>query len=81
MWDCFGFGSMMGWGWLWMLVEGPALLGLIVLVVWAVSRALPRQSPAAKPASDADEILRQRFARGEISAEEFRQAREELRRK
>jgi uncharacterized membrane protein len=64
-----------------MLVAGLILLGLIILVVWVMSKALLRQQSVSKPESDADEILRQLFARGEISAEEFRQTREELRRK
>ena len=61
---------MMGWGvdpgaWVWMLVWIFALVAMVWLIVRADHRA---------PADDADAILRARFARGEISAEEFERA-------
>ena len=54
---------------------------LIALVVWAVrsyhSPAVPSSSPQA--ARRSDEILAERFARGEIDEDEFRRRREALR--
>ena len=62
---------MMGWGmdagaWIWMLVW---IVGLVAMV-WLIVRADRRA-----PADDPDEILRARFARGEISADELERAR------
>ncbi len=63
---------MTGWtmslaGWLWM---GAWILALVALA-WFLVRA-----PSPRPArDDALDVLRSRFARGEISAEEFERAR------
>jgi putative membrane protein len=77
----WGRGGMMDGGWgmlgiLWMLV--PLLLwgGLLAVIVWAVMRiAANRQGNAGTRAGQdsAEDILRQRFARGEIDAEEYEQ--------
>lgn len=72
---------MMGYGWgawggFWMLGGLLLMIGLVVLVVWAVS-TVSRQGRAAPPDSSrptANEILRERFARGEITEAEFEQA-------
>lgn len=60
-------------GLVWMVIFWGAI---IALVVWAVSRLTRRE---ATPRSDsALEIARQRYARGEISREEFEQIRQDL---
>lgn len=68
MW--YGFGSM------WLL--GPLMMvafwgGLILLVVWAM-----RASRPVPPAETAVEILRRRLASGEITQEQYDQARRAL---
>ena len=69
-----------GWNWWWM---GLAMLAnwllpllLIALVVWALLPGLRRHGVAVR--SEALEVLRQRYARGEITTEEFRRMKEEL---
>ena len=75
--------GMMGGGiWLWMLV--PLLLwgGLLALGVWALLRIFPNgrgDGGSAPPGESAEEILRRRFARGEIDAEEYERSIEVLR--
>lgn len=59
-----GFG-----GWLWMILA----VVLVVTVVWAASAAIPGRDRT--PIDDAAQILKARFARGEISKEEYEQAR------
>jgi len=65
-----GLGWGMGFsGWL------PMALGIVLLIVivWAMVAAIARgDRPAVE---DAGQILRARFARGEISQEEYEQAR------
>jgi uncharacterized membrane protein len=61
----------MGWGmdasaWIWMLVWVLALFAMVWLIVRADHGA---------PADDPEAILRARFARGELNAEQFEQAR------
>lgn len=71
-----GYGMMGGFGWLGMLTMLLFWIGVIALVVWALSNLFPARQAGAEP--DALEILKRRYARGEISREEFVQAREAL---
>jgi putative membrane protein len=72
-----GYSMMAGFGWLGMLVMALFWIGVIVLVVWGLTHAFSTRQPRVE--LDAEEILKQRYARGEISREEFVQAREVLR--
>jgi uncharacterized membrane protein len=58
------------------LIEGGVailvLAGLLAVAAWGVTRILP--SRRGERASSAEEILRERCARGEISAEEYAKA-------
>lgn len=66
----WGFGFM----WLWMLGFWALVIGL---VVWAATRVAP--SPGSwSPRRDARVILDERFARGEIDADQYRRLRTEL---
>jgi putative membrane protein len=56
-------------GWLWMILG----VVLIVVVIWALIAATTGRSRS--PADDAAQILRARFARGEINEAEYEQAR------
>jgi putative membrane protein len=58
------------WAWIWMLIWIAALLFMVWLIV---------RSPADRPAAeDAVAVLRARFARGEISQDEYERARDAL---
>lgn len=65
-----GFEGGMGLGgWLWMVLG----VVLLVVVAWALVAAISgRDRPAA---ADAAQILKSRFARGEITQAEYEQAR------
>jgi putative membrane protein len=58
------------WGWIWMLVWIAALLFMVWLLV--------HRPAEPTTAEDAMAILRARFARGEISQDEFERARAAL---
>ena len=71
--------NMTGWGWTWMIIV--TSLGFLVIAV--VARALARDAgaPPARSAEDsALEVLRRRFASGEIDEEEFTRRRAALER-
>jgi putative membrane protein len=74
----------MGWGWhgVGMGVMGMFwILLLVLLVVLAARWALPawRNKSALAPASDSPlDVLKKRYARGEISADEFARIRREI---
>lgn len=61
-----------GLGFLWMALFW---VGVIVLVVWAVRRS---QESTFRPQRTALDILEERFARGEIDADEFDTRRRQL---
>lgn len=73
----FGWNGMSGWGWVGMTVMTVFWVALLALIVFAISRAFSHPNhPAAGPHDDdrAMRVLRERFARGEITEEEFRKA-------
>ncbi len=77
---------MMGYGWdsgwaagFWMIGGLLLLVGVVVLVVWAVnSMSRNGRSTPSEPRPNPNDILRERFARGEITEQEFEQARKVL---
>jgi putative membrane protein len=82
MWD-YGF----SWGGMFLMLLGMALwIALLVVLAWALIRWVDRRNTVSStqvpgmPASgpSAMEILRQRFARGEIDTATFEQMRERL---
>jgi putative membrane protein len=73
-------GGMMDGGWgvlgiLWLLVPLLFWGGLLAVIVWAVVRITANRpgggADARAGGNSAEEVLRQRFARGEIDAEEY----------
>jgi putative membrane protein len=71
---------MGGWGGGWMWLSGVAMMALFVaLVVWlARYNAVPAIQSRDDPSFRAREILGERFAKGELTAEEYRQRVSEL---
>ena len=71
------WGVSPGWWWIGMVVFWLVVIGL---VVWAVRSFGNRDAPADHQQQDrARAILDERYARGDISTEEYRQRRETLR--
>ena len=78
----WGYYPTMGW---WMVLSNLLWLGLLAVAVWALVRYLAAHTrtgsrgPDQLPTSQsADEILCQRYARGEIDADTFQRMRAEL---
>ncbi|MFD0274632.1 SHOCT domain-containing protein [Kitasatospora sp. NPDC127111] len=81
--------GMNGWGWGFMTVSMLLFWGLIIFGVVALVRYLgrapqhhPGTPPAAPPPSERtppEQLLAERFARGDIDADEYRQRLETLR--
>lgn len=77
-----GWGGNMWWGWLLMLLFWALLIGGgMALVAWAArrGRVSPSGDGAGSRPNEALEILRQRYARGEITGEQFEQMKRDLR--
>jgi putative membrane protein len=85
----FGWGGYGGYGLIGgiiaLMVTVAIVVGLILLVVWAVRRITGSQHGFLPPMSQnanqlsASEILAQRYARGEITREQFKQMQEDIR--
>jgi putative membrane protein len=76
-WGWNGTHDMSGWMWLWMgLWSVLVIAGIVALVVLAV-RALDRGRDST-PTSDALELLKRRYATGELDDEEFERRRKGL---
>ena len=77
MWG-YGF----GWGWFMMAFGGILWIAILVILVWALIRWWERKArvpgPSGSTSASALEILRQRYARGEIDTATFEQMRERL---
>ena len=72
--DSWGAGNMMGWfGGGIMMIAFWVLL--IVFVVWAVREIGGKNS---RPSSNALEILKERYAKGEINKEEFESKKKDI---
>ncbi|ELB94693.1 putative membrane protein [Rhodococcus wratislaviensis IFP 2016] len=85
MWWNNGMGYGMGWaGWMLMVLLMVAFWGLVIAGVMALFRTIhtdhhPPYDTDAPSRQSADKILDERFARGEIDAEEYRIRRDRLR--
>lgn len=66
------------WGWGWAFVMMIPFWGLVFLAIWGVIRSTGRNSDARERRQDAVEILKSRFARGEIDEPEYLERRKTL---
>lgn len=74
----FGFG-MGGFGLIWMLIFW---VGLIALAVWLVSLLFPaarKSSHSERISPTALDILKERYARGELTKEEYQEMQQTIR--
>ena len=65
----------MGWMALWWLAGAAVVVGIVLVILYAVRSGGP-PSPGESP----EEILKKRYARGEMDEAEYRRRLEELRR-
>jgi putative membrane protein len=68
-----------GWGWGAWLMMGVLLLVFWGLVAWVVVTLVRGSSPSRRPKRSAEEVLAERYARGEIDKDEFTERRDALR--
>lgn len=74
MWEMpIGMGWWMAFGGLWMLVFWGAL---IALIVWGIAKLSGRGETT--PKRDPLDVAKERYAKGEISREEFEQLKKDL---
>ena len=79
-WGMMGPGMMAGYGWMWLI---PVFwIVLVGLIIWAIVAAVrTSHEPKGSDSSRADsalEMLKKRYARGEISKEEYEEKKKDL---
>ncbi len=68
------WGHMVGWSGAWMLIWGVFVTALFVgLIVWMVRTISAPSSSRPDPADRARAILAERYARGDLSSDEYRE--------
>lgn len=77
MWGWGGYGYAGWWGIAMILFWVLIIVGIVLLIAWLV-RGSQAQRPAGPSEDRALTLLRERFARGEISQEQFEQMRRTL---
>jgi len=80
VWGMMGPGMMAGFGWMWLIpVFWVVFLGLIIWAIVAAVRSSneSKDSDSSKPDS-ALEVLKKRYARGEINKEEYEEKKKDL---
>lgn len=87
--NCCGFGGFGNLGWIGWIVNIALTVGiliaLVLLVVWAIRRMSDNQqntvfsTSQGRERSSARDVLQTRYARGEITREEYRQMLEDIR--
>ena len=79
-WGMMGPGMMGGFGWMWLMpVFWIVFLGLIIwAVVAAVRGSSESRSSGSSKADSALEVLKKRYARGEINKEEYEEKKRDL---
>ena len=65
-------------GWIWMIGGLLVMIGVVVLIVWAIGTMNRGGTSKELEQPAALDILRQRYARGEITQQEFEQAKQTL---
>ena len=71
------YGMMGGFGWIGMIFNLVILIGIVVLIVWAVNRFSSSWNQSTKNQTPR-EILQARYARGEITREQYQQTMKDL---
>jgi putative membrane protein len=72
--NMFGYGWGMGFGWLYMILFWGIIIGLVVFAVKAVAKSSRGQSWCEDPMN----ILKNRYAHGEITKEQYEEMRHNL---
>ncbi|MCL4455634.1 MAG: SHOCT domain-containing protein [Deinococcus sp.] len=70
-WGPYGYGMMGGWGWLIQLL-------LLAAIIYVLVRAFSGPARPTETSSRALDILRERYAKGEIDQETFERMKAEL---
>jgi len=74
-----GFGGMgLFGGWFGLIINLAIIVGIVILVVWAVKRFTSGNVSSGREAQTPREIVQARYARGEITRDQYQQILQDL---
>ena len=74
-----GFGGMgLFGGWFGLIINLAIIVGIVILVVWAVRRFTSGNVSSGRETQTPREILQTRYARGEITRDQYQQILQDL---
>lgn len=71
-----GGGMMYGFGWIGLILNIAIIIGIVILVVWAVKRFTSGSTSSS--GQTPREILQARYARGELTRDQYQQILQDL---
>lgn len=74
------WGHMRGWGWGMAIFGWVFMVAIVGLLVWLIATAIRRPDRPGAGQNSALDLLDERYARGEIDREEYRERRADLER-
>lgn len=73
------WGTHGGWGWLWMIFTLFFLAGIVLLIIFLIRYIQGSEKKHLPPSSEEPlEIIKRRYAKGEITKEQFEQMKKDL---
>ena len=73
-----GYDMMYGYGWIYMLLGILFMVGIVLLIVWLVRQSGAGNAGSSDREETALDILKKRYAKGEIDKEEFERMKRDL---
>ena len=73
-----GYNMMYGYGWIYMLLGMLLIAGIVLLIVWLVRQSSAGSAGSSNREETAMDILKKRYAKGEIDKEEFEQMKRDI---
>jgi len=73
-----GYGMMYGYGWIYMLLGTLFIVGVVLLIVWMVRQSGAGSTGSSNREETALDILKKRYAKGEIDIEEFERMKRDI---
>jgi putative membrane protein len=70
--------QMTGYGWVMMIIFATLFAALLVTAIWALASYV-RRTPADRERGSPEELLAERYARGDITTEEYQERLDTLR--
>lgn len=73
-----GYDMMYDYGWIYMILGMLLIVGIVLLIVWLIRQSGTESTRSSDRGETALEILKKRYAKGEISKEEYERMKSDI---